>query len=55
MARFKRVKVSEETKRVIFYDLECLELKQTKDNKYHYTLLKNNLIDLLGYPKESIK
>ena len=55
MARFKRVKVSEETKRVIFYDLECLELKKTNDNKYHYTLLRNNLIDLLGYPKESIK
>ena len=31
---------------VIFFDLECLELKKDKDNKYHYELLKGNLIDL---------
>lgn len=31
---------------VIFYDLECLELKDTKDNKYHYKLLRRNLKDL---------
>lgn len=51
--KFKKLKgVTEEIKKVIFYDLESLELKETEDNKYHYDLLKNNLFDLLGYLKE---
>lgn len=51
--KLKRIKdIDEDTRKVIFHDLECLELKETKDNKYHYDLLKGNLIDLLGYPKE---
>ena len=33
---------------VIFHDLECLELKNTKDNKYHYDLLEGNLKDLFN-------
>jgi hypothetical protein len=32
----------------IMHDLECLELKDTKDNKYHYNLLRKNLIDMFN-------
>lgn len=47
--KFRRLKgVTEEIRQVVFHDLECLELKDTKDNRYHYELLKNNLRDLLG-------
>lgn len=38
-----------ELEEVIFYDLESLELKKTKDNKYHYKLLKGNLKDLFKF------
>ncbi len=38
-------------KQIIFYDLECLELKKTDNNKYHYNLLKNNLKDLFDMIK----
>lgn len=34
---------------VLMHDLMCLELKDTKENKYHYNLLKGNLKDLFGY------
>lgn len=30
----------------IFFDLDALELKNTKDNKYHCTLLRGNLEDI---------
>ena len=52
MTKLKRIKVDKETRRIIFFDLECLELKKTKDNDYHYKLLRQNLIDLLGEPKQ---
>jgi hypothetical protein len=39
-------KKDRELKAIIFHDLECLELKDTEDNKYHYKLLKGNLEDL---------
>jgi len=34
--------------KVIMHDLECLEIKKTKDNIYHYDLLVGNLKDLFG-------
>ncbi len=47
--KFKKLKgVTTEIREVIFYDLGCLELKDTDDNEYHYNLLKNNLLDLLS-------
>jgi hypothetical protein len=47
--RFKKLKgVTDDMRNVIMYDLEMLELKNTKENKYHYNLLRGNLIDLLG-------
>lgn len=50
---FKKLKgVNEDIRHTIFYDLGCLELKKTNGNKYHYSAIKNNLIDLLGYPKQ---
>ena len=52
MTKLKRIKVSEDTKKIIFHDLECLELEKSEDNVYHYKLLRDNLIDLIGYPKE---
>ena len=40
---------------VIFHDLECLDLKKSKDNKYHYDLLTGNLKDLFnGVNKPSL-
>jgi len=33
---------------VIMFDLGCLELKNTEDNKYHYKLLEGNLKDLFN-------
>lgn len=51
MTNLKRLKgVDEDIRKIIFHDLECLELKDTEDNKYRYKILKLNLIDLLGYP-----
>ena len=43
--KFKK-KLTKEELKVLLHDLECLELKNTEDNKYHYKLLKENLIDL---------
>ena len=41
-------KLTQEEVEVLLHDLECLVLKKTKDNEYHYNLLRNNLIDLGG-------
>lgn len=46
--RFKKGDLTKESLSVIMHDLECLELKDTEDNKYHYELLKNNLNDIFG-------
>lgn len=41
-------KLTKDEIEILLHDLECLELKKTKDNKYHYDLLRNNLKDLGG-------
>jgi len=46
--RFKKGETTKEALKVIIHDLECLELKDTKDNKYHYNLLKGNLKDIFN-------
>lgn len=46
--RFKKGQLTKEAFKVIMHDLECLELKDTKDNKYHLKLLKGNLKDIFG-------
>jgi len=46
--KFEKGELTKEVFKVIMHDLECLELKKTKDNKYHYTLLKNNIKDIFG-------
>ena len=49
--RFKKGQLTKEAYDVIMHDLESLELKKTKDNKYHYDLLKGNLQDIFGRTK----
>ena len=46
--KFKKGQITKEAFKVIMHDLECLELKDIKDNKYHYDLLKGNLKDIFG-------
>lgn len=46
--KFKKGETTKEAFKVIMHDLECLELKKTKDNLYHYNLLKGNLKDIFG-------
>ena len=46
--KFKKEEITKEAFKVIMHDLECLELKNTKENKYHYELLKGNLKDIFG-------
>ena len=46
--RFRKGCTSKDAKNAIFHDLECLELKDTRDNKYHYNLLRGNLEDIFG-------
>jgi len=46
--KFKKGSLAKETFKVIMYDLECLELKETKDNICHYNLLVGNLKDVFG-------
>ena len=46
--KFKKGETSKEVFKVIIHDLECLELKKTKDNEYHYNLLLSNLKDIFG-------
>ncbi len=48
MNKFTKNTRSKEALKVIMHDLECLELKKTKDNSYHYNLLVGNLKDLFG-------
>ena len=52
--RFTKNTRSKEAFEILMHDLECLELKQTKDNEYHYKLLKGNLRDLFGVKDEAI-
>jgi len=40
--------IGKEKFKVLMHDLECLELKKTKDNKYHYDLLVGNLKDIFN-------
>ena len=44
----KKGEVTGEIFKVLMHDLQCLELKDTKDNKYHYNLLMGNLTGLFG-------
>ena len=44
--KFKKGETTKEAFKVIMHDLECLEIKDTKDNKYHLKLLKGNLKDI---------
>lgn len=46
--RFRKGELTKEVYDVIIHDLECLELKDTNNNKYHYKLLKGNLSDIFG-------
>ncbi len=46
--KFKKGQLTKDVFKVIMYDLECLELKKTKNNEYHYKLLKGNLKDIFG-------
>lgn len=46
--RLKKGSTSKDAYEVIMHDLECLELKNTPDNKYHMKLLQGNLQDLFG-------
>ncbi len=46
--KFKKGEITKEAFNVLMHDLECLELKDTKDNKYHYDLLTSNLKDIFG-------
>jgi hypothetical protein len=47
MKKFTK-KLTEEEVGVLLHDLECLDIKNTEDNIYHYNLLKTNLLDLGG-------
>jgi len=47
MSKFKK-KLNKDELDILLHDLECLELKKTKDNTYHYNLLRKNLLDLGG-------
>ena len=49
--RFKK-KLTKEEAEVLLHDLECLELPFTKDNTYHYELLRDNIKDLGGIKNE---
>jgi len=46
--RFKKNEITKESYKVIMHDLECLELKDIPENKYHYNLLIGNLKDIFG-------
>lgn len=47
--KFKKGDLTKESLSVIMHDLECLELKDTEDNKYHYKLIVGNLKDIFGF------
>ena len=46
--KFKKGELTAESLKVLLYDLDCLEIPKTEDNKYHFKLLVNNLIDIFG-------
>ncbi len=46
MGRLKIGELTPEAYKILLYDLECLELKDTKNNKYHLGLFKGNLKDI---------
>jgi len=46
--KLKEGRTNKEAFDVIMHDLECLDLKKSLDNTYHYDLLKGNLEDLFG-------
>ena len=49
--RFKKGELTREAFSVIMNDLYCLELKDTKDNKYYFDLIVGNIKDIFGYRK----
>ena len=50
--KFKYRQINKEVFKVLMYDIECLEMKKTKDNTYHYNLLIGNLKDIFGVKEE---
>ena len=46
--KFKKGETTKEALKVLMYDLESLELKDTKENQYHLKLLKGNLKDIFN-------
>jgi len=46
-----RKKLNKEQYDILIYDLDCIEFEKTKDNLYHYNLLRGNLMDLAGVKK----
>ena len=53
--KFKKGELTKEAYKVIMHDLECLELKKTKDNEYHFRLLRANLKDIFGEADSTLK
>ena len=49
--RFKKGEITQESYKVIIYDLECLDIVLTKNNQYHLDILKGNLKDIFGVLK----
>lgn len=57
MTRFKK-KLTKEEGKVLLHDLGCLYFgKQaiTVDNRYHYELLKGNIMDLAGLTESDLR
>ena len=52
--KFKQGELTKESYQTIMHDLQSLEFKKTKDNKYHYKLLKGNLKDIFGTEKKCL-
>ena len=52
MTRFKRGELTKDAFAVIMYDLETLEIKDNRDQQYHYRMLKDNLSDIFGFHYE---
>ena len=46
--KFKKGELTEESFKVLMFDLGCLDLKNTTDNQYHYNLLLRNIQDIFG-------
>ena len=45
---FRKRTTNKSAYKIIMYDLECLELKKTVNNKYHLEMLEKNLNDIFG-------